>query len=212
MTYENQLTHEKTTYNWTCIKLQFHSILSQSSTCFRWVEKWQKKIFTLKSNFKVEKNDFLVRNIFVCNLVLVEKMVQFNMWLFRKTRIKIQETKFGYHLVPPEENFSRFHQRPLQRLQNNKVSGKNFNQKYHNSSILSSINRIAGLFEFTRPYYFVTDPKLVKKLAVKDFDYFTDHRAIIEPNEDQLFTLSVFNMKGQQWRGERWCTSRKFYY
>jgi cytochrome P450 family 9 len=47
----------------------------------------------------------------------------------------------------------------------------------------------------------VTDPKLVKKLAVKDFDYFVDHRSFISEDVDKLFGKSIVNMKGQRWRG-----------
>lgn len=58
------------------------------------------------------------------------------------------------------------------------------------------------MFEFRRPVYFVRDPKLAKKLAVKDFDYFMDHRVVLDDNIDKLFGKSLVSLKGQKWRGE----------
>jgi cytochrome P450 family 9 len=64
------------------------------------------------------------------------------------------------------------------------------------------IYRIIGMFEFRRPVYFVRDPKLAKKLAVKDFDYFMDHRVVLDESIDKLFGKSLVSLKGQKWRGE----------
>lgn len=59
------------------------------------------------------------------------------------------------------------------------------------------------MFEFRRPIYFIRDPKLVKKLAVKDFDFFTDHRSVIDESIDKLFGKSLVSLRGQKWRGEK---------
>jgi cytochrome P450 family 9 len=63
-------------------------------------------------------------------------------------------------------------------------------------------NRISGYFETLRPCFLVNDPKLVKKLAVKDFEYFLDHRRFLDENVDKLFGKSLFNMSGNRWRGK----------
>lgn len=47
----------------------------------------------------------------------------------------------------------------------------------------------------------VRDPKLIKQLAVKDFDYFMDHRTLINEDMDPLFGKALFSIKGQKWRG-----------
>jgi hypothetical protein len=62
--------------------------------------------------------------------------------------------------------------------------------------------RIMGMFEFRTPVYVIRDPKLAKKLAVKDFDYFVDHRVVLDENTDKLFGKSLFSLQGQKWRGE----------
>lgn len=62
--------------------------------------------------------------------------------------------------------------------------------------------RISGLFQFRKPLFFVRDPKLIKKLAVKDFDYFVDHRVLIDESVDKLLGKSLLNLRGQKWRGE----------
>lgn len=59
------------------------------------------------------------------------------------------------------------------------------------------------MFEFRRPVYLILDPKLAKKLAVKDFDHFTDHRVVLDENIDKLFGKSLFSLQGQKWRGEK---------
>lgn len=61
--------------------------------------------------------------------------------------------------------------------------------------------RISGFFEFTIPAYIVRDPKLLKKLAVKDFDSFLDHRAFLDENVDPLLGKGLFSLRGQKWRG-----------
>ena len=50
--------------------------------------------------------------------------------------------------------------------------------------------------------YFIRDPKLVKKLAVKDFDNFVDHRVIIDETVDKMFGKALISLKGQKWRGK----------
>lgn len=62
-------------------------------------------------------------------------------------------------------------------------------------------SRVSGFFEFFTPSYIVRDPKLLKKLTVKDFDYFTDHKILINEDADPLFSKAIFLLKGQKWRG-----------
>jgi hypothetical protein len=61
---------------------------------------------------------------------------------------------------------------------------------------------IAGAFELVKPVYFITDPKLAKLLAVKDFEYFLDRRQLINGDIDPLFGKSIVNLKGQRWKSE----------
>jgi cytochrome P450 family 9 len=54
------------------------------------------------------------------------------------------------------------------------------------------------------------DPKLIKQLAVKDFDYFMDHRTIVSEEADNLFGKNLFSMTGQKWRDMRATLSPAF--
>lgn len=61
--------------------------------------------------------------------------------------------------------------------------------------------RVSGMFEFSTPAFLIRDPKLLKKLAVKDFDSFLDHKIILNEDVDPLFGRALFSLKGQKWRG-----------
>lgn len=63
------------------------------------------------------------------------------------------------------------------------------------------LNRISGLFEFRRPFVFVRDPKIVKHLAIKEFDYFMDHRSVITKEIDPMFGKALVALTGQKWKG-----------
>lgn len=62
--------------------------------------------------------------------------------------------------------------------------------------------RLYGAFEFRRPVVGIRDPKIVKQLAVKDFDYFSDHRVIITEDIDPWFGKILISLQGQRWKGK----------
>lgn len=62
--------------------------------------------------------------------------------------------------------------------------------------------KITGLFEFRLPAFFARDPELIKRLAIKEFDNFTDRRMIIDEEVEPIFAKTVFGMRGQKWKGE----------
>ncbi|CAO1441602.1 unnamed protein product [Diamesa hyperborea] len=54
--------------------------------------------------------------------------------------------------------------------------------------------KFSGIFEFRSPVVFLRDPKIIKQLAVKEFDHFMDHRTLITEEMDPLvgkFTVDV---------------------
>ena len=59
------------------------------------------------------------------------------------------------------------------------------------------------MFEFKMPVYFVRNPKLAKNLAIKNFDYFVNHRVVIDEDADKLFGKSLIGLRDQKWKGER---------
>jgi hypothetical protein len=53
------------------------------------------------------------------------------------------------------------------------------------------------MFEFRFPSYFIRDPEIIKKLTVKEFESFPEHRDLIPVDADPIFGRSLFFMKGQ---------------
>lgn len=65
------------------------------------------------------------------------------------------------------------------------------------------ISRFYGIFAFRRPVLIISDPEVVKRIAVKDFEHFLDHRVIFEEQNDSLFAKSLVSLKGQRWKNMR---------
>ncbi|XP_037039470.1 probable cytochrome P450 9f2 [Bradysia coprophila] len=70
--------------------------------------------------------------------------------------------------------------------------------------------KMIGLFEFSTPTFVVRDPKLLKKLTVKEFDSFADHKSFIGEDVDPLFGRALFSLQGQKWRDMRATLSPAF--
>lgn len=60
------------------------------------------------------------------------------------------------------------------------------------------------------PVFFIRDPELFKKIAIKEFDSFEDHKFIIEPHMDAMMGNTLFLMRGQTWREMRATLSPAF--
>lgn len=64
------------------------------------------------------------------------------------------------------------------------------------------------------PVYVLRDPELVKKIAIKDFDHFTDHRPIFGSDHgnhpNQIACKSLFILTGQRWKTMRATLSPAF--
>ena len=59
------------------------------------------------------------------------------------------------------------------------------------------------MFEFRYPSFIIRDPLLIKRLAVKEFDSFSEHRDLFPTETDPILSKALFFMKGQEWRGKR---------
>ncbi|KAM3966419.1 cytochrome P450 9e2-like isoform 1-T3 [Aphomia sociella] len=70
--------------------------------------------------------------------------------------------------------------------------------------------RFVGKYEFLNPVIIAKDLDLVKKITVKDFEHFLDHRAFIDENNDPLFGRNLFSLKGQEWKDMRSTLSPAF--
>ncbi|XP_053683462.1 probable cytochrome P450 9f2 [Sabethes cyaneus] len=79
-------------------------------------------------------------------------------------------------------------------------------------------SKLIGVYDFTSPSYLVRDPEVVKKIGVKDFDFFTDHTPLVpadetatgEVGEESLFLNTLFALRGQKWRDMRATLSPAF--
>ncbi|KAM3966418.1 cytochrome P450 9e2-like [Aphomia sociella] len=71
-------------------------------------------------------------------------------------------------------------------------------------------DRFVGKFEFFTPLLIVKDIELIKKITIKDFEYFLDHRTTVDSNNDPFFGRNVFSLKGQEWKDMRSTLSPAF--
>lgn len=67
-----------------------------------------------------------------------------------------------------------------------------------------------GIFDMTTPLIVLRDLDVIKKIVIKDFDHFTDHRSFLKPESDVLFGNSLFIMKGDKWKDMRATLSPAF--
>ncbi|KAJ8928369.1 hypothetical protein NQ314_019100 [Rhamnusium bicolor] len=54
-----------------------------------------------------------------------------------------------------------------------------------------------GTYQFVKPILLLKDPDLIKQIAVKDFDHFTDHRTLVPENIDPLWGRNLLTLKGK---------------
>lgn len=70
--------------------------------------------------------------------------------------------------------------------------------------------RFIGSYEFLTPKIMIKDLDLVKRITVKDFEYFLDHRVFIDEKLDPFFGRNLFSLKGQEWKDMRSTLSPAF--
>ncbi|XP_055923103.1 probable cytochrome P450 9f2 isoform X4 [Eupeodes corollae] len=86
------------------------------------------------------------------------------------------------------------------------------------SSMYDNVNRlykqfntsIFGIFDQRNPIYAIRDPELVKRIMVKDFDHFINHREVFNENFGGLFGKSLFFMRNNKWKNMRHTLSPVF--
>lgn len=70
--------------------------------------------------------------------------------------------------------------------------------------------RFVGRYEFMKPIVLIRDLELVKKVTVKDFEHFLDHRGFTDETVEPLFARNLFSLKGQEWKDMRSTLSPAF--
>ncbi|XP_059057973.1 cytochrome P450 9e2-like [Achroia grisella] len=70
--------------------------------------------------------------------------------------------------------------------------------------------RFVGKYDFLNPSIMLRDLDLVKKITIKDFEYFLDHRVFVDDKLDPFFGRNLFALKGQEWKDMRTTLSPAF--
>ncbi|KAJ6633344.1 Cytochrome P450 9e2 [Pseudolycoriella hygida] len=136
---------------------------------------------------------FLLLYAFIVTLFLLYKLLQHKEEYFLRKAIPYAKPKF---IVGSREDFL---------LRNSALTETV--RKWYNEF---PNDKVSGIFEFSTPAFIVRDPKLLKKLTVKDFDSFPDHRMFLSEEADPLFGRALFSLQGQKWRDMRSTLSPAF--
>ncbi|XP_012230655.2 cytochrome P450 9e2-like [Linepithema humile] len=67
-----------------------------------------------------------------------------------------------------------------------------------------------GFFEFMQPIYVIRDPNLINSIAIKNFDYFCDHKGFINEELEPMASRNLFALRGDHWREMRKLLSPSF--
>ncbi|KAL1488827.1 hypothetical protein ABEB36_014623 [Hypothenemus hampei] len=60
--------------------------------------------------------------------------------------------------------------------------------------------RYVGFYNFQSPVLMFRDPELIKEIAIRDFDHFTDRAAFVDPEADPLWSKNLLALKGERWK------------
>lgn len=72
------------------------------------------------------------------------------------------------------------------------------------------ILRLYGMFDSRTPQYIVRDPEVIRKIGIKDFSHFEDHRVFTDEQTDELWGNNLLFMQGEKWRKMRTALSPAF--
>ncbi|CAK9813269.1 Cytochrome P450 9e2 [Anthophora plagiata] len=70
--------------------------------------------------------------------------------------------------------------------------------------------RYLGMMDFSTPVVIIRDPKLIREIAVKNFEYFPDHQSFVNEQIDPIFGKNVFSLRGERWKEKRNTLSPSF--
>lgn len=59
--------------------------------------------------------------------------------------------------------------------------------------------RYHGTHQFNHPQLILRDPDLIKEIAIKDFDHFSDRRFAVSAESDPLFGNNLLNLRGKNY-------------
>ncbi|CAK1547377.1 unnamed protein product [Leptosia nina] len=70
--------------------------------------------------------------------------------------------------------------------------------------------RFVGRYEFMNSIIILRDLELIKKITIKDFEYFLDHRGFADEEVEPIFARNLFSLKGDEWKDMRSTLSPAF--
>ncbi|XP_054740864.1 cytochrome P450 9b2-like [Anastrepha obliqua] len=82
------------------------------------------------------------------------------------------------------------------------------NMESFNKTLLKFYKRnrdhdIVGFYNFRSPMFVVQNPEYIKKITVKDFDFFVNHTPLFSVDDDPLINGMLTVMKDQRWKNMR---------
>lgn len=72
------------------------------------------------------------------------------------------------------------------------------------------IFRIFGVFDFSDRQFHIRDPEIIQRIAIKDFNYFQDHRVFIDESIDEVMSKVLIMLSGEEWKQMRATLSPAF--
>lgn len=60
-----------------------------------------------------------------------------------------------------------------------------------------------GVWDMRKPFVFIRDTDLLKRLAVKEFDHFVDHQQLIDEKMDPIIGNNLIALSGSKWKEMR---------
>ncbi|XP_043284585.1 cytochrome P450 9e2-like [Venturia canescens] len=88
-------------------------------------------------------------------------------------------------------------------------SGSLLFSRKHLTEMIESVYRFnedadyVGFYDFSEPVILLRSPELLKSVAVKNFDHFTDHRNFVDPESNRLLSKNLFTLRGEKWKEVR---------
>nr|XP_049464507.1 probable cytochrome P450 9f2 isoform X2 [Anopheles coluzzii] len=126
-----------------------------------------------------------------------------------------------YHYITKGNKY--FHEKPIPSLATEPLFGSTRRLLLKKTSftdfVISIYNKyplvkVFGMMDTMLPMFVVRDPELIKRITVKDFDYFMNHRPVFgnndNPHSTALFGKTLVSLNDQKWRDMRATLSPAF--
>nr|ACZ97407.2 cytochrome P450 CYP9A37 [Zygaena filipendulae] len=134
--------------------------------------------------------------ITICSLVLLATL-----WLYLR-QVYSRFSKYGVKHLPPVPLLGNHAKFTLGLEDLGTLTVKTYNS--------FSEERFVGSFAFLNPVVFIRDLELLRKITVKDFEHFLNHRPLVDENVDPFMGKILFSLNDQKWKDMRSTLSPAF--